>query len=60
MAKGDLNNDGQEDLIIGSTNLMGTTVYLRKENKFIETHYEGLSGPKNDFQKLISNNRYRQ
>ena len=30
MAKGDLNNDGREDLIIGSTNKLPTMVFLRK------------------------------
>ncbi|TAL67885.1 MAG: hypothetical protein EPN88_07290, partial [Bacteroidetes bacterium] len=43
MAKGDLNNDGQEDLIIGSTNKLPTTVLLRKGNRFEETKIEGLT-----------------
>ena len=30
IAKGDLNKDGKEDLIIGSTNTLPTTVLLRK------------------------------
>jgi hypothetical protein len=46
MAKGDLNNDGSEDLIIGSTNKMATTVFLRKGNKFSESKIEGLSTQK--------------
>jgi len=43
MAKGDLNNDGREDLIIGSTNKLPTTVFLRKGNGFEEAHIEGLT-----------------
>ena len=43
MAKGDLNNDGQEDLIIGSTNSMPTSVFLRKGNGFEATSLEGLT-----------------
>ncbi|TAL74163.1 MAG: hypothetical protein EPN88_04050, partial [Bacteroidetes bacterium] len=43
MAKGDLNNDGREDLIIGSTNKLPTTVLLRKGNKFEEAKIEGLT-----------------
>lgn len=46
MAKGDLNNDGNEDLIIGSTNILPTTVYLRKGNSFQETKIEGLTTQK--------------
>lgn len=43
MAKGDLNNDGQEDLIIGSTNLLPTTVLLRKGTRFKKSEIEGLT-----------------
>ena len=46
MARGDLNNDGMEDLIIGSTNVLPTTVFLRKGNKFVETKMEGLTTQK--------------
>jgi hypothetical protein len=46
MAKGDLNNDGQEDIIIGSTNTLPTTVFLRKGNGFQETKFEGLTTQK--------------
>ena len=46
MAKGDLNNDGQEDLIIGSTNLLPTEVFLRKGNGFEEANLEGLTTKK--------------
>jgi hypothetical protein len=46
MAKGDLNNDGQEDLIIGSTNILPTEVFLRKGNGFEEANLEGLTTKK--------------
>jgi hypothetical protein len=46
MAKGDINNDGNEDIIIGSTNLLPTKVYLRKNKGFIDTKFEGLTTPK--------------
>ena len=46
MAKGDLNNDGKEDLIIGSTNTLPTTVFLRKGNGFEQVNIEGLTTKK--------------
>ena len=46
MAKGDLNNDGREDLIIGSTNMLPTTVFLREGNGFVESKLEGLTTSK--------------
>ena len=46
MAKGDINNDGLEDLIIGSTNVLPTSVYLRKGNGFEETKIDGLTTQK--------------
>ncbi len=46
MAKGDLNNDGREDLIIGSTNKLPTTVFLRKGKGFEEARFEGLTTQK--------------
>jgi len=46
MAKGDLNNDGREDLIIGSTNKLPTKVFLRKGNGFEEASFDGLTTQK--------------
>jgi len=46
MAKGDLNNDGREDIIIGSTNKLPTSVFIRKGNGFEETKLEGLTTKK--------------
>jgi len=46
MAKGDLNNDGKEDIIIGSTNKLPTTVLLRKGTGFEDTKFEGLTTQK--------------
>lgn len=43
MAKGDIDGDGREDLIIGSTNKSPTKVFLRKGNKFEEANFEGLT-----------------
>ena len=43
MAKGDLNKDGREDIIIGSTNQLPTTVLLRKSKGFEETKFVGLT-----------------
>ncbi|UCG28953.1 MAG: VCBS repeat-containing protein, partial [Bacteroidales bacterium] len=46
MQKGDINNDGLEDIIIGSTNLLPTKIFLRDGNRFEETEIEGLTGLK--------------
>ncbi|MCK4989141.1 MAG: VCBS repeat-containing protein, partial [Bacteroidales bacterium] len=43
MQKGDLNNDGLEDIIVGATNTLPTRVFLRDSNRFVETEIEGLS-----------------
>lgn len=43
MAKGDIDHDGNEDLIIGSSNKLPTTVFLRKGNNFQETKIDGLT-----------------
>jgi enediyne biosynthesis protein E4 len=47
MAKGDLNNDGLEDLIIGSTNKEPTKVYIRDNDHFNRSFIEGLTTKKN-------------
>lgn len=46
IASGDLNKDGFEDLVIGSSNTLPTTVLLRKGNEFKETVMKGLSTQK--------------
>jgi len=43
MAKGDLNNDGLDDLIIGSTNMLPTTVLLRSGEGFKKSEFAGLT-----------------
>jgi hypothetical protein len=46
MAKGDLNNDGVEDVIIGSTNKLPTEVLIRTGNNFRKVQIEGLTNTK--------------
>jgi hypothetical protein len=43
MSKGDIDRDGHEDLIIGSTNKLPTKVFLRRGNRFEESNFEGLT-----------------
>jgi hypothetical protein len=43
MAKGDINGDGHEDIIIGATNVLPTTVMLRKDKGFEKAEFEGLT-----------------
>lgn len=43
MVKGDLDNDGHEDIIVGSTNKSPTKVFLRNGKCFKETSFEGLT-----------------
>ena len=46
MAKGDLDGDNREDLVIGATNELPTTVFLRKNHGFDMAAFEGLTGRK--------------
>ena len=46
MQKGDINGDGLDDIIIGSTNTLPTKVFLNDGNKFNETEIEGLTNIK--------------
>lgn len=46
MAKGDIDNDGKEDLVIGSTNLLPTTVLLRNCRGFETKEFKGLTTQK--------------
>lgn len=43
MQKGDLNSDGDEDIIIGATNILPTRVFLKQGDRFQETEVEGLT-----------------
>lgn len=44
MEQGDLNGDGEQDIIVGATNKLPTKVFIRKGNGFVETEIEGLTG----------------
>ena len=46
MAKGDIDNDGLEDIIVGSTNKLPTEVFLRRGKGFEKTEFEGLTTQK--------------
>ncbi len=43
LARGDLDGDGLDDLIIGATNALPTQVFLRKGNGFEKADFEGLT-----------------
>lgn len=46
IAKGDMNKDGLDDLVIGSSNKIPTTVLLRKGDEFKEATFDGLTTQK--------------
>jgi hypothetical protein len=46
MAKGDIDKDGHEDLIIGATNKLPTEVFLRKGEGFVKSDFDGLTTQK--------------
>jgi hypothetical protein len=54
MAKGDIDGDGHEDLIIGSTNKLPTMVFLRKDRGFEKAEFAGLTTKKEISESDIS------
>jgi hypothetical protein len=47
IAKGDINNDGKDDIIIGSTNELPTTAFIREGSRFVKSEFDGLTTLKN-------------
>ncbi len=43
MVKGDVDNDGSQDIIVGSTNMQPTMVFLNKGGRFVNTRFPGLT-----------------
>lgn len=54
IAKGDLNGDGIEDIIVGSTNTQPTRVFVKNGSRFTETFFEGLTIKKNQVESDIA------
>ncbi len=46
LAKGDLNNDGLEDLLIGASDKNPTTAYLQQDGEFVPAEIAGLTDQK--------------
>jgi hypothetical protein len=43
MALGDIDNDGNQDIIVGSTNKQPTMVFLKKGGRFVNSSFPGLT-----------------
>ena len=46
MAEGDLNGDGVNDLLIGSSDKQATIAYIQKDGKFTPADFDGLTTEK--------------
>ncbi|HYC86133.1 MAG TPA: VCBS repeat-containing protein, partial [Chryseosolibacter sp.] len=46
LAKGDLNSDGTDDIIVGGSKKSPAAVFLFTDNKFQPANFEGLTGPR--------------
>jgi enediyne biosynthesis protein E4 len=47
MAKGDLDNDGRDELLVGSTMQLPTTAYKKVGENFVKVFFDGLTTVKN-------------
>jgi hypothetical protein len=54
MASGDINGDGKNDIIIGSTNKLPTTVFLRNGSVFTKAYIDGLTDKKDFSESCLS------